>query len=245
MRLLVSVRSATEVAAAVSGGATIVDAKEPARGPLGPVDASTLRAITAALPVEMPLSIALGDLQNPGAVAGALSLLGPIARRPRALYVKIGLAGVQEATAARLILAAAVKAAARAPLRPEVVAVAYADHEAARALPRQTVSRLAADVGARGVLLDTWTKDGRDVFASVEPTDLQRWLEHAAERGLLTALAGSLSLDAVRRAVRLPVDVLGVRGAACVGGRAGTVDEGRVRALATLLIAADLRTAAV
>ena len=37
MRLLVSVRSAEEAAAAVMGGADIVDAKEPALGSLGPV----------------------------------------------------------------------------------------------------------------------------------------------------------------------------------------------------------------
>ena len=35
MRLLVSVRSAEEVSAALAGGADIIDAKEPERGSLG------------------------------------------------------------------------------------------------------------------------------------------------------------------------------------------------------------------
>ena len=45
MRLLVSVRSAAEVAAALAGGADIIDAKEPSRGGLGAVDPEDLEAI--------------------------------------------------------------------------------------------------------------------------------------------------------------------------------------------------------
>ena len=53
MRLLVSVRSADEVAAAMAGGADIIDAKEPARGSLGAVDAATLaRPSPTAFPTE-------------------------------------------------------------------------------------------------------------------------------------------------------------------------------------------------
>ena len=50
MRLLVSVRSAEEVAAALAGGADIIDAKEPARGSLGAVTATVLSAIAARTP---------------------------------------------------------------------------------------------------------------------------------------------------------------------------------------------------
>ena len=40
MQLLVSVRSAVEVAPALAGGADIIDAKEPDRGSLGAVSAA-------------------------------------------------------------------------------------------------------------------------------------------------------------------------------------------------------------
>jgi (5-formylfuran-3-yl)methyl phosphate synthase len=62
MRLLVSVRSASEVGAALAGGADIIDAKEPRHGSLGAVSRRTLASITAVVPPECPLSIALGDL---------------------------------------------------------------------------------------------------------------------------------------------------------------------------------------
>ena len=58
MRLLVSVRSAAEVGAAVAGGADIVDAKEPATGSLGAVSRRVLREIALGLPADVPLSIA-------------------------------------------------------------------------------------------------------------------------------------------------------------------------------------------
>ena len=44
-QLLVSVRDATEAAAALHGGAGLIDVKEPARGPLGRADAATIAAV--------------------------------------------------------------------------------------------------------------------------------------------------------------------------------------------------------
>ena len=45
MQLLVSVRSAEEAAAALAGGADLIDAKDPAAGPLGPVSLERFREI--------------------------------------------------------------------------------------------------------------------------------------------------------------------------------------------------------
>src|SRR5690242_10579669 len=129
MQLLVSVRSAAEVAAAVEGGADVIDAKEPSRGSLGAVDAAALAGIAHAVPDGLPLSIALGDPSAPRAVAGAMELIRAVPRRPAKLYVKVGLAGVALPELARSVLAAAVDAARQVSLEPEVVAVAYADYE--------------------------------------------------------------------------------------------------------------------
>ena len=235
MRLLVSVRSAAEAGAAVTGGADIVDAKEPARGSLGPVEPGVLRAIAASLPGGTPLSVALGDLHDPAAVAGSWRRSSGSHPRPAELYVKVGLAGVRDPALARAVLDAVVGAARRPPLRQEVVAVAYADHARADSLPRDLVADLAADAGATGVLLDTWGKDGRDLFAWADPADVRRWLETARRCGLLTALAGSLSADGVRAAARLEPHVVGVRGAACDGGRSGLVSAARVGQLAAAI----------
>jgi uncharacterized protein (UPF0264 family) len=64
---------------------------------------------------------------------------------------------------------------------------------------------------------------------------LREWVAASGRLGLLVALAGSLDGDGVRAAARLPADVVGGRGAACAGGRAGGVLEERVRVLRRVL----------
>ena len=61
-RLLVSVRSVEEALDALAGGASIIDIKEPARGPLGRADTEVWQAIRETLPVGVCLSVALGEL---------------------------------------------------------------------------------------------------------------------------------------------------------------------------------------
>jgi len=61
MRLLVSVRGPVEARAAVAGGADVIDAKDPARGALGPVRLDQLAAIRRVVGAARPVSAALGD----------------------------------------------------------------------------------------------------------------------------------------------------------------------------------------
>ena len=231
MRLLVSVRSASEVSAAVAGGADVVDAKEPSRGALGPVSAAVLRAIAGRLPPGVPLSVALGDPADARAVAAAIAAVDRLEPRPREAYVKLGLAGAHDRVGAEELVARAVAAAALTVLRPGVIVVAYADNAAAGTPPREVVCRLAAAAGARGVLLDTCVKDGRDLFSHVDRGELREWVIGARREGLLVAVAGALEGAGFGELAGLPVDVVGVRGAACAGGRAGHVSEERVRLL--------------
>jgi uncharacterized protein (UPF0264 family) len=240
MRLLVSVRSAAETSAAVAGGADIVDAKEPSRGALGAVDAVTLQAIAARLPAGKPLSVALGDPADGNAAAAMIDLVDALKPRPRETYVKLGLAGARDRVGAADLAARTVAAAARAATHPHVILVAYADHAAAGAPSRDDVTRLAARFGGLGVLLDTCVKDGRNLFAHVDHDVLRDWVLDAKRSGLLVAVAGSLTADAFPTLADLPIDVVGVRGAACLGGREGKVVEERVR-LAQVALARAVR----
>jgi uncharacterized protein (UPF0264 family) len=70
MQLLVSVADAADAAAAVDGGADIIDAKDPSRGPLGPVTPSALSAILATVAGRRPVSAALGDSTELGPLGG-------------------------------------------------------------------------------------------------------------------------------------------------------------------------------
>ena len=233
MRLLVSVRSAAEVAAAVTGGADIVDAKEPAMGSLGAVSGRVLREIALSVPAGVPLSIALGEPKDVAALEAAMAVLQGLTPRLSRVYVKIGLSAAGDG--AEALLPALVDLASRTPIRPSVVAVAYADYVAAGAPAPETVARLAAAAGADGVLLDTWGKDGGDLLHHLAEPVLHAWIGQVRAAGLLVALAGSLSIKGVRAVAELPADIVGVRGAACVGGRTGVVSERRVAELKAAL----------
>src|SRR4051812_13219043 len=92
MRLLVSVRSAAEAALAASNGVDIVDAKEPDAGPLGAVARSVLRDIHLALPLDVPLGVALGDATVPDEIGRVLDRVAPPAR-VSGTFLKVGFAG--------------------------------------------------------------------------------------------------------------------------------------------------------
>jgi uncharacterized protein (UPF0264 family) len=230
MELLVSVRSAAEVEAALAGGADIIDAKEPSRGPLGPVSPEVLAGIVARVPENVSLSVALGDHAMSGEVISAVTSLR-LPRRPAPLYLKLGFARVRSEDRIQRLIAAAVTASSESAAAPLVVAVAYADASRAGTAAPEALSRLASQVGAAGILLDTHTKDGIGLLSWMKPEALKRWVAGARTAGLLSGLAGGLGLHDLERISAASPDVLGVRGAACSDGREGRVNLMRVRVL--------------
>src|SRR5207244_12372343 len=96
---------------------------------------------------------------------------------------------------------------------------------------------VAAHTGAAGVLLDTATKRV-PLFAVESPAAVAAWVAAAHAAGLFAALAGGLSGPDLARARSPGADIVGVRGAACGGGRTGRVSRARVAALRALAGAA-------
>jgi len=93
MDLLISVTTPDEVAAAVRGGADIVDIKNPVEGALGASFPDVIRQVRQVTPADLPVSAALGDVPNlPGTVA--LAALG--AASCGVQYVKVGLMGPRQ-----------------------------------------------------------------------------------------------------------------------------------------------------
>ena len=229
MRLLVSVRAGDEVVAALAGGADIIDAKEPGRGSLGPVSPEVLQSIAAGVPDPVPLSVALGDCTEPTAVRLAVAGAKLPVRRA-STYVKLGFAGEPSEAAVTSLVAAAMGAAAATPVRPIVVPVAYADHENSDSPAPEDVLRAAMAAGARAFLLDTYAKDGRGLLEWIALERLRRLSADGRSAGMLVAIAGSLDLAALHDIAGI-ADVIGVRGAACRGGREGPVDAALVRRL--------------
>ena len=232
MRLLVSVATATEAAAALEGGADIIDAKDPRSGPLGTVSLEVLCEIHMASAGRRPVTAALGDAADDAAVehdAFAFAAAG-------AVLVKVGFGGVTSADRVASLAGAAVRGAgAGSRGQGGVVAVAYADADRAASLPLACLIEVVSRAGVTGVLLDTADKNGPGLLALIAPDALAAWVAGAHGRGLLVALAGKLTPDDLPLARNVGADIVGVRGAACVGGRTGLVAVDKVRQLRALL----------
>jgi hypothetical protein len=234
-RLLVSVRDAAEARAALDGGADIIDAKDPASGPLGPVALDTLGAIIDVATPLRPVSAALGDLAVSAAEPTLESRAHAVADLGLA-FVKVGLGGmhdVREATArARLV-----QQGLNIEGAPKLVIAGYADASAAAGCSVADILAIAKGAGAGGVMLDTADKDaqGSTLFSHIAPAALAQWVADVHAAGLFVALAGSLGLEDVARVRATGADIMGVRGAACDDGRTGTISLSRVRALVTAM----------
>jgi len=136
-------------------------------------------------------------------------------------------------------------AAARRAAGPRtgLVLVGYADWPRAHGIDPDALLALAIESGAVGVLLDTALKD-TGLFTRLEPDAVATWVAAAHAAGLFACLAGSLRGADFATVRALGADVVGVRGAACVGGRTGRVSRRRVAALSALARVASLATAA-
>jgi len=221
MQLLVSVRNAAEAAAALAGGADIIDAKEPLNGSLGVVSAQSLDAIAACVGSAVPISAALGDIDQD--VVGRADT----ALRARARFVKVGFAG----TRGRPALADEVASLHQAVRPSALVLVGYADYALAGGPSPDELLQLADRVQAAGVLLDTFDKRGAGLTSLIHACALTSFVGQAKRAGRLVALAGRLTVDDIDLVANTGADVIGFRGAACDGDRSSAVTSARVRAL--------------
>jgi dihydroneopterin aldolase len=225
LQLLVSVATAGEAAAALEGGADIVDAKDPRAGALGPVSLDTFRDIEQAVGSARPLSAALGDGHDEDAVEQAARTFAAHG----AALVKLGFDPASTAGRITALIAAAVRGATAGGMASGVIAVIYADADTA--LSRLDFVDVAAQAGAAGVMLDTANKHGAPLRSILTPADLEAWVRRAHQKRMTAGIAGRLTAADVPFVRAARADVAGFRGAACEGGRFGIVTADKVRLL--------------
>ncbi len=208
MKLLLSVVDAGEAREAAAAGAEIVDVKNPAEGSLGAPTPAVIAGVRAAVPAELPVSAAIGDMPNlPG--TAALAALG--AARSGATFVKVGLWGVSTEEDAVVLLRAVREAV------PDAVVVAAAYADAARVahapLGPELLPRVAHAAGVAVCLVDTAVKDGRGLLEWLAPEALASLVAEAHDAGLEVALAGALRADDLPVVRETGADIAGVHDA--------------------------------
>lgn len=226
---LASVATVDEMAIVRTGGADVVDLKNPAEGALGAWSRPDLeRAVTLwrSWGEGRPaLSATIGD--QPMEPATVLAAAGRVASTGVPM-VKLGVFPGDPAGCF----------AALGPLAKEtrLIAVFFADQA-----PDVALLDLVAASGFHGAMLDTAEKAGGGLRRHMGPAALTRFVGRAKALGLLAGLAGSLKLDDVAPLAALEPDYLGFRGALCNGGRTGTLSP---EAVASVRAALDGRRAA-
>jgi uncharacterized protein (UPF0264 family) len=219
---LVSVRNASEARDALQGGADWIDLKEPRRGALGAVGAATAREIVESIEGRAPISAAAGELANWSGTARDLVDVNGIT------HIKLGLAGCADSTWQKSWLTAheTITCAGKS-----LVAVIYADADAARSPGADEILALAAHVRCEWVLWDTFDKQGRTLTEVVLREELTWQLRAARSAGLQTVLAGRLTLNQLSGLPMSLTEMIAVRGAACRAGRASSICAERVARL--------------
>lgn len=222
--LLASVATLDEAEQALQLGADILDLKQPRAGALGAWPLADVARAVDRLGGRRPLSATIGDLpllpEQVGPAAEAVAGTGVD-------YVKIGFfaGGDPGACLVRLEPLAA---------RARLVAVLMAD----QGLDLGLLPALAGS-GFTGVMLDTADKRRGGLRAHQAGTALASFVATARMNGLLTGLAGSLTVADIAPLAALGPDYLGFRGALCRDGREGALDPTAFSAVRAAIDAAQ------
>jgi uncharacterized protein (UPF0264 family) len=219
--LLVSVRSAREAAAALAGGAALIDIKEPQLGSLGRAADEVIASVVQVVGGRRPVSAALGELADRISLPDLSGLS----------FIKWGLAGLGRDGAWHRRLDAVLTQVQTSRPACQVVAVAYADWQRAGAPSPEAVASYAQTSASGVFLLDTWRKDGSTLLDSLDVGQIDALARHCRGGGARVALAGSLGEKEIAVLTDVAPDWFAVRGAVCAGDRAGEVDVQRVRHL--------------
>jgi uncharacterized protein (UPF0264 family) len=228
MQLLVSVKDAIEAAAALDGGADIIDAKDPDNGALAAVAVDVFREIHGLVGGVRLVTAALGDAVD---AASAGTIANEYARAGAKL-VKIGFAGIASHARVATLLAAARDGAAG---HAGVIATAYADADRVASLDPFAIVDAAAAAAVTGVLLDTADKQGPGLGELMSLATLRAWVAAARDARLLVAVAGKLTADDFAMVNDAGTDIVGVRGAACDNGRTGRISAAHVHQLTSVV----------
>jgi uncharacterized protein (UPF0264 family) len=221
-RILASVTDVEEAMLAVECGADIIDLKNPAEGALGALSLATISNSVAKVARRKLVSATIGDLpMQPELVVEAVNATAATGVD----IVKIGFFG-------RAGHAACIEALSPIAARGlSLVAVLFADD----APDFDLIPRLA-EAGFHGVMLDTAVKNGKRLRHHLDDEDLSTFVCEAQDAGLLTGLAGSLTVDDLVELLPLGADYLGFRGALCVSAnRAARLERARLKHLLNVL----------
>ncbi|MDR1992608.1 MAG: hypothetical protein LBQ98_03790 [Nitrososphaerota archaeon] len=234
MKLLISPINKTEAQEASTGGADIIDIKNPKEGSLGANYPWIIKQIQQTLPKNIEVSCTIGDLPNlPG--TAALTALGAASLKVN--YIKVGLQKLNTPNEAIFLIKQICRAAKDFNPKIKVVVAGYGDAKKIGTLNPLLIPKITHKANADIAMLDTAIKDGTPLTDHLTSKQLQLFINSTHDLGLQAALAGSLRKQDLPTVYNLGADIVGLRGAACTGNdrNKGNITKIRVAELCDIL----------
>ena len=220
MKVLISPISTKEAVLAWKCGTDIIDIKNINEGSLGASFPWIIREVISEVPGrDIVFSATLGDLPHKPGTA-ALAALGAVSCGVK--YVKAGLHGSKNVAEGTELMRAVVRTCKEHDPNVIVVTAGYADYQRFGGLSPQDLVSIAAASESDMVMVDTFIKDGKNLFDALNEEQLTEFIDTAHSKGLKVALAGSVRAEHLEPLARMGADVVGVRGAVCSGYDRGT-----------------------
>jgi uncharacterized protein (UPF0264 family) len=240
LKLLISPANEAEAQEAISGGADIIDVKNPQEGALGANYPWVIKRIREITPKTLKVSCTLGEIPN---LPGSISLAALGAASLGVDFIKVGLYGLTSLEAV-FLLQNVKKAAMECNPKIKIVATGYADAEKIQAIEPLLIPEIAKRAQVDVAMLDTATKNGKNLLDHLTIEQLQKFVDSSHAYGLQAALAGSLRKQDLPVIYRLGTDIAGLRGAACTDSNrvVGRITQERVKELVTILKQAETKT---
>ncbi len=212
MLLMVSVQNLGEALEAERGGADVVDVKNLQEALVGSGHPNLVHQVRSRIQPENHVSVTLGVVPGqPGTVAMAVYA----AAKLDATSVKVGFCNTDYETALETLKQSreALKGS-----NTKLVGSLFADNPLYGGLDPHHMVRLATESECDGWLIDTLTKDGRNLFDFLTEEELRDMVFEGKQLGQSTALSGHLKIDDLDELARINPDIVGVRGAVCASG---------------------------
>ncbi|PKB79144.1 MAG: hypothetical protein BZY88_15050 [SAR202 cluster bacterium Io17-Chloro-G9] len=213
MLLMVSVQNVAEALEAEQGGADVVDVKNLQEALVGSGHPNIVHEVRSIIPVEKHVSVTLGVVPNqPGTVAMAAYAAGVM----NATSVKVGFRQADYDMAVEVLRQSRL---ALDGFNTKLIGSLFADNVLYEGgLDAHRMVDLAKDGECDGFLIDTLTKDGRNLFDFIPEAELRDMVFRGKEAGLSTSLSGHLKITDLDELARINPDIVGVRGAVCSRG---------------------------
>lgn len=216
-RLLVSIRGPVEAKLAYMGGAHIIDVEYPVSA-LGTPYPLNIQTVRNALPRRIKIATNIGEEQRERRSTACQAVLG--VALAGADIIKAGLAGYSYSEA-KYLGSIIVRTVKHWFPDKKVVPAVFADRNLRKKFdPIKEGPKLGKEIKADGILIDTFNKKFHQnkLTTLLTQEEISKFVEKCHSLNIEAWIAGSITIDAMQRLWETGVDVICIRGAACIKG---------------------------